>query len=94
MITMLMVAGGLGLIIGGMLFYDSLERKRKERYEATVAGVEYDLMTGPERNLAGKRDMEIIRGYLEEFERRITLKLCLINAVAVAVAAALVKCMK
>ena len=96
MIAMLIVASGLGLIVGGMLFHDSLERRLMGNYEPSVSrdGGENQLMTGLERDLARKLDLETFRSHLEELERRLTLKICLINAVAVAVVAALVRCMK
>ncbi len=40
MIMMLIVAGGLALIVGAMLFYDNLERKRKERIPCRHHGKE------------------------------------------------------
>ena len=91
MIMMFMVAGGLGLIVGAMLFYDSLERKRKERYQADITGNKSkDLHDRPAKS-ATERDLEPFREELKIFERRLYLKLAIICAFAIAVSVLLLR---
>ena len=97
MTGMLIVAGALGLFVGAMFYFDDLKRKRKEQHRADIRGRPVEKTTddliaeSTEIGMARKLDLELFRGYLEEFERRLARKLCIISAVAIGVAAALVK---
>ena len=92
MIGMYIVAGGLALMIGGMLYYDSIEKKRREKYRPGIMG-----RGGGSDSEAGseiERRLELFREELKEFERRLYLKLAMIFAFAIAIFVLFIRCFK
>ena len=83
MIGMCIVAVGLALVAGGMLYYDSLEKKRKEKYRPAIPVRVEEKVEASEFTAGIEQELQLLREELKGFERRLYLKLALICVVAI-----------